>query len=107
MANGGNIQESATVVGVVADVRHRGLTRPISSEVFFPYRQRPQRASRRTREVGTRIALGARPAAVRRLAVPHGMTRSSWVQWPGGWIALLLARSRSRAWYSRSVRAIR
>ena len=37
------IQEFATVVGVVGDVRHRGLTRPISSEVFFPYRQRPQR----------------------------------------------------------------
>jgi putative ABC transport system permease protein len=37
------IAEYATVVGVVADVRHRGLTQPPVMEVFFPYAQRPFR----------------------------------------------------------------
>jgi predicted permease len=37
------VEEYATVVGVVGDIRHRGLVRPVASEVFFPYRQRPMR----------------------------------------------------------------
>lgn len=43
MSNMDGVTGFATIVGVVGDVRHRGLTRPISSEVFFPYRQRPMR----------------------------------------------------------------
>jgi putative ABC transport system permease protein len=43
MANMDRVTDFATIVGVVGDIRHRGLTRPISSEVFFPYRQRPMR----------------------------------------------------------------
>lgn len=37
------VQEFATVVGVVADMRHRGLTEPVVSEIYFPYQQRPFR----------------------------------------------------------------
>ena len=37
------VAEFATVVGVVADMRHRGLTQPPVMEVFFPYAQRPFR----------------------------------------------------------------
>ena len=37
------VEEYAMVVGVVGDIRHRGLVRPVVSEVFFPYRQRPMR----------------------------------------------------------------
>ena len=43
MRNMDGIEEYATVVGVVADMRHRGVTRPAVSEVYFPYRQRPGR----------------------------------------------------------------
>jgi len=43
MVNMDRIEEYATIVGVVADTRHRGLTRPVVSEVYFPYRQRPMR----------------------------------------------------------------
>jgi putative ABC transport system permease protein len=37
------VEEYATVVGVVADMRHRGLTNPAVSEVYFHYAQRPVR----------------------------------------------------------------
>ncbi|HJR59958.1 MAG TPA: ABC transporter permease [Vicinamibacterales bacterium] len=43
MRNVDNVEAFATIVGVVADMRHRGLTRPAASEVYFPYRQRPVR----------------------------------------------------------------
>ena len=43
MVNMDRVEEYATIVGVVADVRHRGLTNPPVSEVYFPYRQRPAR----------------------------------------------------------------
>lgn len=43
MMNVDGVAEYATVVGVVADLRHRGLTIQPGSEVYFPYRQRPQR----------------------------------------------------------------
>ena len=32
-----------TVVGVVGDIRHRGLTRDPVADAYFPYQQRPQR----------------------------------------------------------------
>jgi predicted permease len=37
MRNMDRVEQFATVVGVVADVRHRALTSPPLSEVFFPY----------------------------------------------------------------------
>ena len=43
MRNIDGLEQYATVVGVVADVRHRGLTQPPIPEVFFPYAQRPMR----------------------------------------------------------------
>ena len=43
MSNMDRIVEYATVVGVVADVRHRGVRSAAVSEVYFPYKQRPQR----------------------------------------------------------------
>jgi putative ABC transport system permease protein len=43
MYNMDGVEEYATVVGVVADTRHRGLTNPAVSEVYFPYPQRPVR----------------------------------------------------------------
>lgn len=43
MANMDGITDYATVIGVVADIRHRGLTARPVSEVYFPYKQRPQR----------------------------------------------------------------
>jgi predicted permease len=43
MSNMDRITDYATVVGVVADVRHRGVGSPAVSEVYFPYTQRPQR----------------------------------------------------------------
>jgi putative ABC transport system permease protein len=43
MANMDGIQAYATIVGVVADMRHRGLAAPVVSEIYFPYSQRPAR----------------------------------------------------------------
>jgi len=43
MTNMDNIAVFATVVGVVADMRHRGVAREPVPEVFFPYAQRPAR----------------------------------------------------------------
>jgi len=43
MRNMDGLEQYATVVGVVADVRHRGLTQAPIPEVFFPYAQRPMR----------------------------------------------------------------
>jgi putative ABC transport system permease protein len=43
MRNMDGLEQYATLVGVVADVRHRGLTQPPIPEVFFPYGQRPMR----------------------------------------------------------------
>jgi putative ABC transport system permease protein len=43
MVNMDSVQDYATIVGVVADVRHRGITQTPVSEVYFPYAQRPQR----------------------------------------------------------------
>jgi len=43
MQNMDAIQEFATIIGVVGDMRHRGLTQPAVSEIHFPYRQRPRR----------------------------------------------------------------
>ena len=43
MRNIDGVEQYATVVGVVADIRHRSLTQPPVPEVFFPYAQRPMR----------------------------------------------------------------
>jgi hypothetical protein len=43
MRNIDGVEQYATIVGVVADIRHRGLTQPPVPEVFFPYAQRPMR----------------------------------------------------------------
>jgi predicted permease len=43
MRNIDGVEQYATIVGVVADIRHRGLTQPAVPEVFFPYTQRPIR----------------------------------------------------------------
>ncbi len=60
MRNMDGLEQYATVVGVVADVRHRGLTQPPIPEVFFPYAQRPTRTFGMALVASTSIA----PASV-------------------------------------------
>jgi predicted permease len=64
-SNMDGISEYATVVGVVADVRHRGLTRPAVSEVYFPYKQRPMRTYSMTLIAQTGLDAAAMTDAVR------------------------------------------
>ena len=65
MANMDGITDYATVVGVVADMRHRGLSRPAVSEVYFPYKQRPQRTYGMTLVAQTGIDAASMTNAVR------------------------------------------
>jgi predicted permease len=39
-----NREEWTTIIGVVADVRHRGLDKRVSADLYLPYAQRPFRA---------------------------------------------------------------
>ena len=65
MVNMDNVQEYATVVGVVADVRHRGPTQAPVSEVYFPYPQRPQRTFAMTLVAQTELDPAAMTSSVR------------------------------------------
>jgi putative ABC transport system permease protein len=65
MTNMDGVTEFATVVGVVADVRHRGLTQNIVSEVYFPYQQRPQRTFGMTLVAETGLDAATMTSAVR------------------------------------------
>jgi predicted permease len=60
MTNMDGVQTFATIVGVVGDMRHRGLTTAPVSEIFFPYAQRPGRTYSTTLVVRSSIA----PASV-------------------------------------------
>jgi putative ABC transport system permease protein len=56
------VQEFATIVGVVANMKHRGLAAPVVSEIYFPYQQRPFRTFTMTlvaRSDNNRAPLGA------------------------------------------------
>ena len=70
MSNMDAVTDFATIVGVVSDVRHRGLTRPISSEVFFPYRQRPMRTWSTSLVVKTAIEPAFQAHFVRAMGFP-------------------------------------
>lgn len=65
MRNMDGISEYATVVGVVADVRHRGVAVPPVSEVYFPYTQRPGRTYSMTLVAQTGIDPAALTASLR------------------------------------------
>jgi hypothetical protein len=65
MANMDTVQEFATVVGVVANVRHRGLTAQPVAEVFFPYAQRPRRTFGSTLVVKTSAGTDASISTLR------------------------------------------
>lgn len=65
MVNMDGVKEFATVVGVVADVRHRGLTQEAVSEVYFPYPQRPQRTFGMTLVAATALDAAAMTSSVR------------------------------------------
>jgi putative ABC transport system permease protein len=45
MSHNDNKEEWTTVIGVVADVRHRGLDRRASADLYVPFAQRPFRAT--------------------------------------------------------------
>lgn len=55
----------ATIVGIVADVRHRGPTQPAVAEAYFSYRQRPWRTYAMTLVVDSSAALPAGTDAIR------------------------------------------
>jgi putative ABC transport system permease protein len=55
-----NREEWTTIVGVVADVRHRGLDKRVSADLYLPYAQRPFRAS----DVTVVMRISTEPAAM-------------------------------------------
>ena len=65
MTNMDNVQEFATIVGVVANTRHRGLSEDPVSEVYFPYTQRPQRTFAMTLVAQTDLEAAAMTSSVR------------------------------------------
>jgi predicted permease len=65
MRNMDGLEQFATVVGVVADIRHRALTQPAVAEVFFPYAQRPVRTFSTGLVVRTRMAPESAVAGLR------------------------------------------
>jgi predicted permease len=65
MVNMDGVEEYATIIGVVGDMRHRGLTRPSVSEVYFPYRQRPGRTYGMTLVAQTTLDATAAASAIR------------------------------------------
>ena len=65
MVNMDGVEAYATIVGVVADVRHRSLTNPPVSEVYFPYRQRPRRTFGMTLVAEGTVAATSIASAVR------------------------------------------
>jgi ABC-type antimicrobial peptide transport system permease subunit len=65
MRNVDNVEAFAAVVGVVADMRHRGLTGQPVSEVYFPYRQRPARTYAMTLVVQSDIDAAALTSSMR------------------------------------------
>jgi putative ABC transport system permease protein len=62
-----NREEWTTIVGVVADVRHRGLDKRVSADLYLPYAQRPFRASDVTVVMRTSIDPASMIAEVRGL----------------------------------------
>jgi len=65
MVNMDGVEQYATIIGVVRDMRHRGLTRPVVSEVYFPYRQRPGRTYGMTLVARTDLDASAAASAIR------------------------------------------
>jgi hypothetical protein len=65
MLNIDGIETFATVVGVIGDVRHRGIVRPPTPEVFFPYAQRPTRTFGMTLVARTDLPTAALAAPLR------------------------------------------
>ncbi len=65
MTNMDGVEAFATIVGVVADVRHRGPTREVVSEVYFPYPQRPLRTFGMTLIAETGLDASTMTASVR------------------------------------------
>src|SRR5262249_7292308 len=56
---------TATIVGVVADIRHEGPAQPVDPEAYFSYRQRPWRTYSMTLIVDSSLANAATIALVR------------------------------------------
>jgi predicted permease len=56
---------TATIVGIVADIRHEGPTQPVDPEAYFSYRQRPWRTYSMTLIVDASISTAAATTLVR------------------------------------------
>jgi ABC-type antimicrobial peptide transport system permease subunit len=58
-------QGTATIVGIVADVRHEGPAKPADAEAYFSYRQRPWRTYSMTMIVDASLSSAATISLVR------------------------------------------